>query len=146
MVQILLSKIVRVSSWFITDLIHELFFQEKMLWKFQSSLRGLTKIFDLSSKVRNSIPQIEIQRQTTNEIYFVVRKKCQMTNEIFRRLQSCFPQKINSLSTFLCTVWPEPIWIKVNGWWEILPQHQSTYLRGQESASFEIPPFRSKFT
>ena len=29
---------------------------------------------------------------------------------------------------------------------EILPQHQSTYLRGQESASFEIPPFRSKFT
>ena len=46
-------------------------------------------------------------------------------NEIFRNL--------------LATVWPEPIWIKVNGWWQILPQHQSTYLRGPESASIEIP-------
>ena len=95
------QNIVRVCSWFITDLIYESFFQENMRWKIQSSLRGLTKIFNLSSKVRNSIPQIEIQRQTTNEIYFVVGKKCQMTNEIFRRLQSCFPQKINSLSTFM---------------------------------------------
>ena len=29
------------------------------------------------------------------------------------------------------TVWPEPIWIKVSGWWQIQPQHQSTYLTGQ---------------
>ena len=56
------------------------------------------------------------------------------------------------LSDLLCghvnarTVWPEPIWIKVSGWWQIPPQHQSTYLRGPESASIEIPPFRPKFT
>ena len=40
------------------------------------------------------------------------------------------------------TVWPEPIWIKVKTWWQILPQHQSTYLWGLESASTKIPPFR----
>ena len=28
----------------------------------------------------------------------------------------------------------------------LLPQHQSTYPRGPESASIEIPPFRLKFT
>ena len=39
------------------------------------------------------------------------------------------------------TVWPEQIWIKVRSWWQILPQHQTTYLRSQESASIEIPPF-----
>ena len=42
------------------------------------------------------------------------------------------------------------IWIKVSGWWQIPPQHQSTYLGGPESASIEIPPFRhflwSKFS
>jgi hypothetical protein len=27
----------------------------------------------------------------------------------------------------------------------IIPQHQITYLRGPESASFEIPPFRPHF-
>ena len=42
-------------------------------------------------------------------------------------------------------VWPGPIWIKVNICWQILPQHQSTYLRGRESASIEIPLFRSYF-
>ena len=25
---------------------------------------------------------------------------------------------------YCCTVWPEPIWIKVSGWWQIPPQHQ----------------------
>ena len=44
------------------------------------------------------------------------------------------------------TVWPEPIWIKVNSSWVLPPQHQSKYLRGSESASIEIPPFRPKFT
>ena len=35
---------------------------------------------------------------------------------------------------------------KVNGWWwQIPPQHQSTYLRSPESASIEIPPFRLYF-
>ena len=43
------------------------------------------------------------------------------------------------------TKWPEPIWIKVRSWWQILPQHQSTYLGGPESASIEIPPFRPHF-
>ena len=38
-------------------------------------------------------------------------------------------------------VWTEPIWIKVKSWWQILPQHQSTYLRGRESASIEISLF-----
>ena len=43
------------------------------------------------------------------------------------------------------TVWPEPIWIKVKIWWQILPQHQSSYLTGTESASIEIPSFRPHF-
>ena len=30
---------------------------------------------------------------------------------------------------------PEPIWIKVKKSWILLPQHQSTYPRGPESAS-----------
>ena len=38
----------------------------------------------------------------------------------------------------LITVWSEPIWIKVSGWWQIPPQHQSTYLRGPESASIKV--------
>ena len=29
----------------------------------------------------------------------------------------------------------------MSGWWQIPPQHQSTYLGGPESASIEIPPF-----
>ena len=40
------------------------------------------------------------------------------------------------------TVWPEQIWIKVKKSWLLLPQHLSTYPRGTESASIEIPPFR----
>ena len=47
---------------------------------------------------------------------------------------------------FWNTIWPEPIWIKVSGWWQISPQHQSTYLRGPESESIEIPLFRPKFS
>ena len=43
------------------------------------------------------------------------------------------------------TVWPQPIWKKVRSWWEIPPQHQSTYLGGPESASVEIPAFRPHF-
>ena len=35
------------------------------------------------------------------------------------------------------TVWPEPIWIKVKKSWLLLPQHQSTHLRGPESASIQ---------
>ena len=50
------------------------------------------------------------------------------------------------LDLLLRTVRPEPIWKKVSGWWQILPQHQSIYLRGPESASIKIPPFRPKFT
>ena len=47
---------------------------------------------------------------------------------------------------FVDIEWSKPIWIKVNGWWQILPQHQSTYLKGLELASIEIPPLRPKFT
>ena len=43
------------------------------------------------------------------------------------------------------TVWPQPIWKKVRSWWQIPPQHQSTYLGGPESASIEIPPSLHKF-
>ena len=43
------------------------------------------------------------------------------------------------------TVWPWPIWIKVRSWWQILPQHQSTCPRDQESALMEISPFRPHF-
>ena len=44
---------------------------------------------------------------------------------------------------FICkypfTVWPEPIWIKLSGLWQIPPQHQSTFLEGPESSLIEIP-------
>ena len=40
------------------------------------------------------------------------------------------------------TVWPRPIWINSKTLWQILPQYQSTYLRGPKSASIEIPLFR----
>jgi hypothetical protein len=48
--------------------------------------------------------------------------------------------------TWLATVWPQPILKKVRTWWQIPPQHQSTYLGGPESASIEIPPFRRFFS
>ena len=35
--------------------------------------------------------------------------------------------------------WLEPIWIRVKTLWQILPQHQSSYLKGTEYASIEIP-------
>ena len=54
-------------------------------------------------------------------------------------LVKILPPRLFSCTTFLS------IWIKVNGWWQILPQHQITYLKGQESASIEIPPFRPNF-
>ena len=60
---------------------------------------------------------------------------CQPTNPEFT-IPSFF-------SRDLLTVWPQPIWKKVRTWWQIPPQHQSTYLGGPESASIEIPPFRS---
>ena len=44
------------------------------------------------------------------------------------------------------TVWPEPIWIKVNSSWILLPQHQSTCPRGSESASISDPNLVSKST
>ena len=47
---------------------------------------------------------------------------------------------------YCITVWPGPIWIKVKKSWLLLPQYQSKYPRGPESASIEIPPFRPKFT
>ena len=49
-------------------------------------------------------------------------------------------------ASVLCTVWPEPIWKKVDTSQLLLPQHQSTCPRGPESASIEIPPFRPKFS
>jgi hypothetical protein len=53
------------------------------------------------------------------------------------------------LSVFLCLLFAEKTnFLLVSqqnfsyGWWQILPQHQSTYLRGPESTSIEIPTFR----
>ena len=46
---------------------------------------------------------------------------------------------------FQATVWPEPIWIKVKKAWLLLPQNQSTYPRGLEFISIEIPPFIPHF-
>ena len=59
----------------------------------------------------------------------------------------CFVTKCQNTGEPIClclftTVWPEPILKKVSGWWQIPPQHQSTYLGGPESVSIEIPPFR----
>ena len=57
-----------------------------------------------------------------------------------------FAKKDKSRNSYLLlTVWPEAILKKVSGWWQIPPQHQSTYLGGPESASIEIPPFRPHF-
>ena len=39
---------------------------------------------------------------------------------------------------------PEPIWKKVNTSQLLLPQYQSTYPRGPESASIETPPFQTQ--
>jgi hypothetical protein len=41
-------------------------------------------------------------------------------------------------SSSINTVWPEPIWKKANASQLLLPQHQSTYPKGPESASIEI--------
>ena len=42
------------------------------------------------------------------------------------------------------TVWPEPIWIKVSGWWQIPPQHQSTYLPKRTRICINWnPPFQT---
>ena len=71
-------------------------------------------------------------------IYFFLDKKNYSTILLFGI--DCHP-KTNCQSL---TVWPEPTWIKKS--WLLLPQHQSTYPRGPESASIEIPPFRPKFT
>ena len=42
--------------------------------------------------------------------------------------------KVNNMSfaanfyvPFICTVWAEPIWMKVSSSWLLLPEHQSTY-------------------
>ena len=45
----------------------------------------------------------------------------------------------NFTKTFIRTIWPETIWKKVNTSQLLLPQHQSTYPRGPESASIENP-------
>ena len=52
---------------------------------------------------------------------------------------------IGLVGVSLGTVWPELIWIKAKKSWLLLPQHQSTYQRGPESVSIEIPPFRPHF-
>ena len=61
----------------------------------------------------------------------------------------CIPPCLSHTAKVLflksCTVWPQPIWIKVRTWWQIPPQHQSTYLGGPESASIETPSFRPHF-
>ena len=46
----------------------------------------------------------------------------------------------SSISEMHNTV-PEPIWINVKKFWQILLQHQSTFLGGPESASIENSPF-----
>ena len=46
---------------------------------------------------------------------------------------------VDVIEIFLNTVWPEPIWKKVNTSQLLLSKHQSTYPRGPESASIEIP-------
>ena len=51
-------------------------------------------------------------------------------------------QKDTNQMTNPSAVWSLSIWIKVKSLQQILPQHQSAYLRGPESASIEIPPFR----
>ena len=50
------------------------------------------------------------------------------------------PRTRNSLSQYGHN---RPIWIKVRSWWQVLPQHQSTYLRGPESPLLKFP-FQTK--
>ena len=42
--------------------------------------------------------------------------------------------KSSFFERFRSTVRPQPNWRKVRSWWQILPQHQSKYLGGPESA------------
>ena len=44
-----------------------------------------------------------------------------------------------------CHRWSEPIWIRVKTLWQILPQHQSSYLKGTEYTSIEILSSRPKY-
>ena len=56
---------------------------------------------------------------------------------------SLFEQQQLDLALWHSTVWPQPIWNR--SWWQIPPQYQSTYLRGTESVSIEIPSFSPHF-
>ena len=83
----------------------------------------MKRIWDKSLTVR-----VLLWVPTTRKHFVTLILQTKMTNVVVRALAA--------------TVWPEQIWIKVSSWWQIPPQHQSTYLGGSESASIEIPPFR----
>ena len=55
-----------------------------------------------------------------------------------------FPKFANMLHSILSTVWPEPIWVKTNSSWLLLPQHQSTYLPKRPRICINWnPPFQT---
>ena len=100
----------------------------------------------------NSLHEVRGQRKSCPCLNLYNFEQIQW-NKLFHRIYGLAVNLIMTLSGHLSnideirllTVWPEQSWTKGNGWWQILPQHQSTDLRDPESASFEIPPFRPHF-
>ena len=83
---------------------------------------------------------------------FLLRKWCncsihaRLKLAVLRWSSLCYIQSSRCLSKYKkYKLLPEPTWLKVKTWWQILPLHRSTYLRGWESASIEIPSFRPHF-
>ena len=93
--------------------------------------KGLKRIFDYVVAY-----DFSIKCKKQHERIFIFDKKC-----LYIDLWKSFNCTYYEISPI--TVWPEPIWIKVKTWWQVLPQHQSTYLRGPESSSMEITPFKN---
>ena len=97
----------------------------------------------------NTVKSSEITATMTLQIPMIGRYIWQLLSSLSESKSIIYIlslRRILSGLTATITVCPEPIWIKVNCRWQLLPQHQTTYLRGPESASIEIPPFRPHFT
>ena len=82
---------------------------------------------------------------------FALQKWAHIYSDVTHRAVLCFTahhwiwRNFISFWYLFCTVWPEPIWIKVSGDKYVPSQHQSTYLGGPELALIKIPPFRPHF-
>ena len=81
---------------------------------------------------------------TLCRVYFYIYNVCQDLSFRFGNIHKWCPILFGHFRP-PPTVWPESIW-KVNTSQLLLPQHQSTYPRGPESASIDDPNLLSKCT